>query len=93
MNPFQSGFIKFATAECGLSEEDAAVAFKRAMEYPPAEELFKQMPAAVSPPASNGDSTAGDMQNADYEALQAFLAQDKEYRAMRAMRQQLAAVH
>ncbi len=44
MTSFEVGFIKYAE-ECGLSETQATHMFKRAMEYPPAQQMFKELPA------------------------------------------------
>lgn len=43
MTSFEAGFIKYAE-ECGLAPEAAAHVFKRAMEHPAAQNMFKELP-------------------------------------------------
>jgi len=42
MNSFEAGFIKYAE-ECGLSEQQGVHILKRAMEYPGAQAMFKDL--------------------------------------------------
>ena len=46
MTSFEAGFVKYAR-ECGLSDEKAAHIFKRAMEHPGAQHMFKDLSEAA----------------------------------------------
>jgi len=87
MYPFEAGFIKFAEDECGLTPDEAAHAYKRAMEYQPAEELFKQLA-----PNQVQDAPLQDIQPEDYEALQQLMQQDQVQRQMQTLKQHLGTV-
>jgi hypothetical protein len=43
MVSFEAGFIKYAT-ESGLSDQQAVQMLKRAMDYPGAQDMFKELP-------------------------------------------------
>ena len=70
MNEFKAGFIKFAQDECGLSANQAAHVWKRAMEYPGTDQMFNNL-------GQTGDSGQGDMppQEGDPTAADPTMAQ------------------
>lgn len=78
MTSFEAGFIKFAE-ESGLSAEQAAHIFKRAMEYSGSQDIFKQLP----------DEQPSETAPEDYEVLANLLQQELIDKNMSAATQQI----
>lgn len=76
MTSFEAGFVKYAE-ECGLPAQQVAHIFKRAMEHPEAQAMFKDL-AEESPHQAPGNLAAlGDL------LKQHFVHDDMEMAAKR----------
>lgn len=60
MTCFEVGFTKYAQ-ECGLSEKEAAHILKRALDYPAAEQMFRELPTEEEQHAPEEVETLADM--------------------------------
>ena len=60
MTCFEAGFVKYAR-ECGLPDTQAAYIFKRAMEHPGAQDMFKDLDASPEQHSPDSLSTLGEL--------------------------------
>jgi hypothetical protein len=60
MTCFETGFTKYAR-ECGLSAEEAAHMLKRALAYPAAEQMFRELPTEEEQHSPEELETLSDM--------------------------------
>jgi len=81
MNEFEKGFVAYAT-EGGLPENQAVHLWKRAMDYPGTQEMFKQLTASLAPTEKN-------LSNEELQALSSLMEQQKAHSEMMNLKNQL----
>jgi broad specificity polyphosphatase/5'/3'-nucleotidase SurE len=80
MDHFKAGFQKYAT-ECGVPESQALHLWKRALDYPGTEEVFKNLNIPTVPQQEQSPE--------ELETLAKLMEQEKVNQELQQMKQQL----
>lgn len=60
MTSFEAGFVKYAK-ECGLADQSVTQLFKRAMDHPGMQHMFKELPEETQPQSPDNLAALSEM--------------------------------